>query len=156
MIEAQKATVGLAKPPGGSKQRPRKKDRVQLGPDLPSLESQEIDKHLAHRARKYCRLDADDFEQRIAEWRDNALSGIERIVLDLFAAHVRGTLGTGENEWHTPVEYLEMARRVLGAIDLDPATTEAAQRVVKAAKYFTKETDGLQLRGEIIEKSTPL
>ena len=34
----------------------------------------------------------------------------------------RGALGTGENEWFTPQDYLVLVRRVLGAIDLDPAT----------------------------------
>jgi hypothetical protein len=30
---------------------------------------------------------------------------------------------TGETEWYTPVEHLERARRVLGAIDLDPVSS---------------------------------
>lgn len=57
---------------------------------------------------------------------------------------VRGTEGTGENEWHTPNEYLELARKVLGEIDLDPASHEAAQKRVKAKKFFTIEDDGLR------------
>ena len=50
---------------------------------------------------------------------------------------------TGEVEWHTPSEHVEAARRVLGGIDLDPASNEAAQETVRARAYFTKETDGL-------------
>jgi phage N-6-adenine-methyltransferase len=53
------------------------------------------------------------------------------------------TLGTGEFEWYTPAEYVETVRKVLGVIDLDPASHEVAQRVVKAKKYYTKEDDGL-------------
>src|SRR5262249_11163642 len=51
-------------------------------------------------------------------------------------------VGTGETEWYTPARYVELARRVLGAIDLDPASCEAAQKTVCATTYYTKE-DGL-------------
>ena len=61
--------------------------------------------------------------------------------------NVRGTKGGGENEWFTPDEppwpIITMARKVLGEIDLDPATHEEAQATVRATQYFTKEDDGL-------------
>jgi phage N-6-adenine-methyltransferase len=56
----------------------------------------------------------------------------------------RGTTGTGENEWFTPKQYIKLARDVLGTIDLDPASSEKAQKVVKAEKYFTKDDSGLE------------
>ena len=56
---------------------------------------------------------------------------------------VRGTAGTGENEWFTPPEFLELARTVLGVIDLDPASSDKAQEVVQAEQYFAKADDGL-------------
>jgi phage N-6-adenine-methyltransferase len=57
---------------------------------------------------------------------------------------VRGTAGTGNNEWFTPNKYLPLVREVLGEIDLDPASHTIAQRTVQAAQYFTKQDDGLK------------
>lgn len=50
---------------------------------------------------------------------------------------------SGQNEWYTPPEYIEAARRVMGHIALDPATSITAQRTVRASVYFTAEHDGL-------------
>ena len=47
------------------------------------------------------------------------------------------------DEWYTPVHIIGKARQVMGGIDLDPATCEVAQGVVKAAVYYDKEIDGL-------------
>jgi phage N-6-adenine-methyltransferase len=52
--------------------------------------------------------------------------------------------GQGKNnEWLTPPEILEMARDVLGAFDLDPASCEEANKNVKAARFYSAEDDGL-------------
>ena len=51
---------------------------------------------------------------------------------------------TGEFEWYTPEEYLVLARKVLGGIDLDPASSTAAQETVQASQCFTKKDDGLK------------
>lgn len=50
---------------------------------------------------------------------------------------------SGNNDWYTPPEYIEAARRVLGVIDLDPASSDVAQEFVKADTYYTIDDDGL-------------
>jgi phage N-6-adenine-methyltransferase len=50
---------------------------------------------------------------------------------------------SGNDEWGTPREYVEAARKVLGRIDLDPATSPLAQETVRAARFYTKADDGL-------------
>jgi phage N-6-adenine-methyltransferase len=57
--------------------------------------------------------------------------------------NVRGTQGTGNDEWYTPQHLIEKARATLGAFDVDPASNDVAQAKVQAAQYFTAETDGL-------------
>lgn len=57
---------------------------------------------------------------------------------------VRGTQGTGENEWYTPADILDDVRKVLDAIDLDPASSAHAQLTVRATKHFTLADDGLK------------
>lgn len=52
--------------------------------------------------------------------------------------------GTGQNEWYTPSDIADRARRVLGGIDLDPASNDEANEVIKAGAYFSAEDDGLE------------
>ncbi|NOG83784.1 MAG: hypothetical protein HND49_08265 [Planctomycetes bacterium] len=47
------------------------------------------------------------------------------------------------NDWYTPPEVIESTRLVLRSIELDPASSEFAQKTVQAKKYFTKENNGL-------------
>ena len=53
------------------------------------------------------------------------------------------SFNSGNNEWYTPANIIEAARLTMGSIDLDPATSEIAQETVKADKYYTVETNGL-------------
>lgn len=51
-------------------------------------------------------------------------------------------LTSSESEdWYTPPEYIEAAREVMGAIDLDPASCAAANKWIKAKRFFNH--DGL-------------
>jgi len=49
------------------------------------------------------------------------------------------------DEWYTPSDIIDLARIVLGSIDLDPASTDSANAIVRAASYYTKDDDGLML-----------
>ena len=53
------------------------------------------------------------------------------------------TRATGNFEWYTPPEIIEAARRVLGTIDLDPASCAEAQEWIQARRWFGIEQDGL-------------
>ena len=70
----------------------------------------------------------------VDERRDVAREAVKR-------AHVANN--SGNNEWYTPLDIIARARMVMGDIDLDPASSEVANRTVQAAKYYTAEDNGL-------------
>jgi phage N-6-adenine-methyltransferase len=51
---------------------------------------------------------------------------------------------SGNNEWYTPVKFIDSAKVVMGDIDLDPATSELANETVGASNIYTSETNGLE------------
>lgn len=53
------------------------------------------------------------------------------------------TQNSGNVEWFTPPDIVERVRRVMGSIDLDPASCFEANQIVKASHYYNASDDGL-------------
>lgn len=53
---------------------------------------------------------------------------------------------SGDTEYYTPAFIIEAAQRVMGGIDLDPASSEVANQTVRAKTFFTREHDGLSVQ----------
>lgn len=52
--------------------------------------------------------------------------------------------GASNSEWYTPADIIERARWAMHGIDLDPYSSDVAQRTVQAEWYFTAQTDGIR------------
>jgi phage N-6-adenine-methyltransferase len=105
---------------------------------LPTLDDLGVTKIQSSRWQKRAKTVSEPKrEGYIASKIEEAVAILDHVI------HNHRAQGTGEYEWYTPAKYIEMAREVLGGIDLDPASSRIAQKTVGAKKYFTKEDDGL-------------
>lgn len=50
---------------------------------------------------------------------------------------------SGDTEYYTPPEIIEAARRVMGSIELDPASSAKANEIVQAKNWYGLPGDGL-------------
>jgi hypothetical protein len=128
----------MAKVAGIGKDNIRKIEKVeaQCTPELiQALQSSEIS---INTAAEFIDLPVEKQQIAIADIAENPAKDVIKQAVKNHRA-----IGTGENEWYTPSEYAAMAREVLGTIDLDPASCQEANEVIKAEKFYTKEDDGL-------------
>lgn len=124
----------------------RKSEDVKIKVDKLDLDSLGITKNESSTARQIAKIPEAKFEafiQQKLETVDQAMSEITIAGALRLAKGAHVSNNSGENEWYTPPQYIESARKVMGIIDLDPASSECANGVVKAKKYFDEESNGL-------------
>jgi len=120
------------------------KDDPELGSGKTSrLEVLGVEQHQSHRWQKEAKVPEERFEGYLTDQRE---SSEEITSVGLLRLAVTGTQGhvSVDRNWYTPEPYVEMAREVMGDIDLDPASDAEAQKVVKANLFYDKEDDGLK------------
>ena len=111
-------------------------------------------------------LSLDNLSEQIYVWNEIAMSGDKitgvtvKSAVNEFKAHpveveeilphteylssdTHVAKNSGNNEWYTPLRFIESAVQVMGYIDLDPASSELANKTVNARQIFSKDDNGL-------------
>ena len=86
-------------------------------------------------AQGYMRLAKVD-PQRVADM--SLRDGLKTI------AGPREASNSGDTEWFTPSSIADAAHRLIGGVDLDPASNALANDVVRASRYYDRQADGLR------------
>ena len=77
-------------------------------------------------------------------WRKLQHEKVNRMIEMYSESSGSSHVSNSDNHWYTPSEYIESARAAMWLINLDPASSDLAQKVVNADVYFTIADDGLE------------
>lgn len=95
-----------------------------------------LSEHQQKQAMRLSRIPEDEFNERVDSVKPPTMT-------ELSTPHV--TKNSGNNEWYTPHEFVDSVKVVLGKIDLDPASNEKANTIIKAETFYTEDDDGLSM-----------
>jgi hypothetical protein len=86
----------------------------------------------------------DVWQEAVASAPDGNITArhVQQVVDEITKPHVVNN--SGNNEWYTPPNIIESARLVMGKIDLDPASSQIANNIVKADTFYDINSNGLQ------------
>ena len=100
-----------------------------------------ISKNQSSHWQSVAAISEENFEKAILESKQDNIEITTPLILKLSKPHVSNN--SGENEWYTPYEFIEAALLTMGSIDLDPASSELANKTVKATEFYTAKNNGL-------------